>query len=550
MKPVVLIFLLLLTLPAFSQSACPPNIGFENGNFNNWQSFSGFISNNGVINLRPGSRTQTLMRNAPNPEMDPYGRFPVVSPNGSQYSVKIGDDSPDNKAERLSYTFTVPANTDAYSIIFNYAVVLQNPSHQEFEQPRFTVRVYNLSRASYIECSSFDFIAGFNQPDFLLSDANQKIFYKPWASATINLNGYRGEQLRLDFTVTDCTLGGHFGYAYFDVVEKCQNALTGNAICPGTDELTLQAPAGFAGYQWYTGNFSQRLDTGNLYTIKRPVIGDSFAVVLLPYAYLGCQDTVYAKVRAVAEPIELHVKDSIRGCSNQNIDLTRAEVTAGSSAGLQYEYFTDSTAARYLPNPKQVLTSGVYYIKATNQAGCLQIKPVTVVIAPMPAFTATEPPVVTYPETVNLTQLPNNPQLSYTFWENEALTKPVRTPAEVDQSGMYYIKGFNAANCAAVQAVNVKIIPVVLAPSAFTPNGDGKNDRFIYKAFGGLKTIRFFNVYNRWGKEVFRTTTAGVAWDGTDNGKPAPSDTYVWIVEGLDWLDKPHTAKGTVVLIR
>ena len=550
MKRFGFLFLLLLTLHAFSQSACPPNIGFENGSFNNWELFSGFISNNGNINVRPGSRTQTLLRNTPFPETDPYGHFPVVSPNGSQYSVKIGDDSPDNKAERLSYTFTVPANADAYSIIFNYAVVLQNPNHQEFEQPRFTVRVYNVSRSAYIDCSSFDFVAGYNQPDFLLSDANQKIFYKPWSSATINLNGFKGEQLRLDFTVTDCTLGGHFGYAYFDVVEKCQNALTGNAICPGIAELTLQAPTGFAGYAWYTGNFSQQLGTGNLYTVKEPVIGDSFAVVLLPNAYLGCQDTVYAKITAVADPIKLQVRDSVKGCSNQSVDLTKPDVTAGSSTGLQFDYFTDADASRYLTNPKEVLSSGVYYIKATNPSGCQQIKPVNVVIADMPVFTASDPPVVSYPETINLTHLPDNPQLSYTYWENEGLTKRVTAPAEVAQSGTYYIKGSNAFNCAAVQAVNVKIIPVVVAPNAFTPNGDGKNDRFIYKALGGLKEVQFFKIYNRWGREVFSTTASGNGWDGTVYGKPAESGTYVWILKAVDWLNKQHTAKGTVVLIR
>jgi len=550
MKPSVLIFLLLLNVHAFTQSACPPNIGFESGNFNNWQLSSGFITSNGSINLRPGNRTQTLLKSAAYPETDPYGHFPVVSPNGSQYSAKIGDDSPDNKAEQLSYTFTVPANAEAYSIIFNYAVVLQNPNHQEFEQPRFTVRVYNVSRSTYIDCSSFDFVAGYNQPDFLLSDANQKIFYKPWSSATINLNGFKGEQLRLDFTVTDCTLGGHFGYAYFDVVEKCQNALTGNAICPGIAELTLQAPQGFAGYEWYTGNFSQSLGSGNLYTVKDPVIGDSFAVVLLPNAYLGCKDTVYAKIKAVADPIELHVKDSIKGCSNQSVDLTRTDVTAGSSAALQLEYFTDAGATRYVTNPKEVQTSGVYYIKATNPSGCQQTKPVNVVIADMPVFTAADPPVVSYPETVNLTRLPDNPQLFYSYWENPGLTKPVAVPAEVQQSGMYYIKGSNAFNCVAVQAVNVKVIPVVLAPNAFTPNGDGKNDRFTYKAMGGLKEVHYFKIYNRWGAEVFSTNTFGTGWDGTVKGKPAESGTYVWILQGVDWLNKSHTAKGTVVLIR
>ncbi|HET7896174.1 MAG TPA: hypothetical protein VFL47_00845, partial [Flavisolibacter sp.] len=408
--------------------------------------------------------------------------FPVVSPNGSLYSAKLGDDSPDNKAERLSYSFTVPADADAYSIIFNYAVVLQNPNHEERQQPRFTVRVFNETRSAYIQCSSYDFVAGYNQPDFVISDVNRNVFYKPWSSVTINLNAFRGERLRLDFTVTDCTLGGHFGYAYFDVVEKCQNALTGNVICPGIDEVTLQAPAGFSGYEWYNSNFSQNLGNGNQLTLQKPQIGDNVAVVLIPYSYLGCRDTVYAKITAVAEPIDLVVKDTVKGCVGTGIDLTKPDVTTGSSAPLQLDYFTDSAATTYLPNAKQVTTPGTYYIQATNRSGCMQIKPVTVTISPVPVFHVADPPVMTYPGSVDLTQLPDSLQFTYSFWKNKELTQPVATPSAVNESGTYYIKASNEADCFSVQSVNVKIAPQVLAPTAFTPNSDGKNDIFIYKA--------------------------------------------------------------------
>lgn len=550
MKIVAVFCFLLLAVGAFTQPACPPNIGFENGNFDNWQPFTGHILSDGTINVRAGSRTQILYKNTGFIEKDPYGHFPVISPNGSLYSVKIGDDGPDVKAERLVYSFSVPPNADAYSIIFNYAIVLQNPNHQEYEQPRFTVRVFNETRSAYIECSSFDFVAGFNQPDFLLSDVNVDIFYKPWSSATINLSAFRGERLRLEFTVTDCTRGGHFGYAYFDVVEKCRNAVTGNIICPGTEKVSLQAPVGFAGYQWYTGDFGRQLSTDNLYTVSQPNVGDSFAIVLLPYAYLGCQDTVYAKITAVADPIRLSVKNLVEGCNDKGVDLTSPAVTQGSSASLQLEYFTDSTATKYLPDAKNILASGVYFIKGTNPSGCVQMKPVDVVVSPIPVFGVAMPPVTGYPEVVNLTALPDDPQLFYTYWENKELTREVLLPSAVSQSGIYYIKGSNSVNCSSVQPVNVKIKPLVLAPNAFTPNQDGKNDRFLYKALGGLKKIAFFKVYNRWGAEVFSTNKVGAGWDGTYKGKPAESGTYVWILQATDWLNKSFAAKGTVVLIR
>ena len=52
------------------------------------------------------------------------------------------------------------------------------------------------------------------------------------------------------------------------------------------------------------------------------------------------------------------------------VDLTAAAVTAGSTAGLTFTYFTNSSATTVLNNPSAVTTSGTYYIVGTNPQGC------------------------------------------------------------------------------------------------------------------------------------------------------------------------------------
>jgi hypothetical protein len=76
-------------------------------------------------------------------ELDPYGKFPVVCPNGSNYSIRLGNDSTGGEIDGVSYTVTVPAGQQDYSIIYNYAVVYQNPDHPDFQQPRFKAKVYS-----------------------------------------------------------------------------------------------------------------------------------------------------------------------------------------------------------------------------------------------------------------------------------------------------------------------------------------------------------------------------------------------------------------------
>jgi gliding motility-associated-like protein len=73
----------------------------------------------------------------------------------------------------------------------------------------------------------------------------------------------------------------------------------------------------------------------------------------------------------------------------------------------------------------------------------------------------------------------------------------------------------------------------------------------VFKPIGvGIKNIEYFRVYNRWGQLVFSTSVNGEGWDGKIGGKLQGTNTFVWIVRGIDYLDKPFFKKGTVTLIR
>jgi gliding motility-associated-like protein len=87
-------------------------------------------------------------------------------------------------------------------------------------------------------------------------------------------------------------------------------------------------------------------------------------------------------------------------------------------------------------------------------------------------------------------------------------------------------------------------------PSAFTPNGDGKND-----VFGVLNAVKAENleflVFNRWGQVVFRTTNWKRSWDGKVGGVPQPTSVFVWTLRYKNRdTGKQAEQKGTVTLIR
>lgn len=87
-------------------------------------------------------------------------------------------------------------------------------------------------------------------------------------------------------------------------------------------------------------------------------------------------------------------------------------------------------------------------------------------------------------------------------------------------------------------------------PSAFTPNGDGKNDILIGSSHG-IEEAEFL-IFDRWGGMVFKTNDPkSLAWDGrTSDGKPAPQGAYVYLISAKNQVGKTIKKKGSVTLIR
>ncbi len=87
-----------------------------------------------------------------------------------------------------------------------------------------------------------------------------------------------------------------------------------------------------------------------------------------------------------------------------------------------------------------------------------------------------------------------------------------------------------------------------LLPSAFTPNGDGKNECFGVKAWGFVTGLEMY-VYDRWGNTMFTTNDASRCWDGTYKGEKMSSGAYVYYIKAIT-ICGPVMRKGTIVLIR
>ena len=117
----------------------------------------------------------------------------------------------------------------------------------------------------------------------------------------------------------------------------------------------------------------------------------------------------------------------------------------------------------------------------------------------------------------------------------------------------YTVKITAKSGCITVDTLQVVLYSKcdIRAPEGFSPNDDGKNDKF-YPFQIGIKNMQVFRVYDRFGNLVYddKNANSSNGWEGTHKGKKLPIGTYVWVAEGIGEDDVPVKRSGNVILIK
>jgi len=300
-------FLLLILTIAANKAAlaqCPPNIDFEQGNFTGWNytygNYNGTVTITPLPTPPPNPPRHQIISAASTPTRDPWGNFPVLCPNGSGYSVKFGNTGTGTTADRLTYTFTIPAGQNTFNLIYNYAIVINNAGgHAASIQPSLIVIVRNLTDNTTDYCSS-DTIAystASQLPGFEDAPSNPQVKFKPWAARSVKLDGNAGKTIEISFTSTGCGAAGgtHFGYAYIDVNTECTSSFVGAAYCPDDTAVSVTAPFGYETYQWWdiTDPSTILATTQTIRFQPPPASGKTLKVAITPwFGIYGCPDTL------------------------------------------------------------------------------------------------------------------------------------------------------------------------------------------------------------------------------------------------------------------
>jgi len=330
------------------------------------------------------------------------------------------------------------------------------------------------------------------------------------------------------------------------VVDAVQlQAISDTTICQ-SDSIRLQIVSDAFTYSWTPA--SQLNDA----TAKNPIAGTTASTRYEVRANIGsCSATASIFVKTVPYP-------TVNAGNDTTICFDTQALLSGSTDGSSVIWtpgFTLNNSRILNPAAKPGRTTA-YILSVTDNKGCPKTVRDTVIVNVLDdiqAFAGRDTSVIIGQPL----QLNGSNGAAYGWSPSYGLSATdIRNPIALFQEGSegirYKLIVYNAEGCADSAYINIKIFSTkadVFVPTAFTPNGDSRND-VIRPIAVGIKQIEFFRIYNRWGQLVFSTTINGQGWDGRIKGQLQGSNVYVWEVKATDYDGKHFFKKGMVTLIR
>lgn len=302
-------------------------------------------------------------------------------------------------------------------------------------------------------------------------------------------------------------------------------------------------------YEWESADGISSLN------IARPFVSPQYTTtyrvkVTNPFGCFSNDSTTVT----VGRPIQLDLVSDTSVC--RGFPITLAVSGATSYNWIEGEGLNSTTSSAPFTTP---LTDTRYTVVGYDAYQCFtDTASVYVHVRDLPTVSAG--PDITLPtgERVQLNPVYSSDVVQYNWSPQWYLTcsncpNPIAGPKE---NTTFTVTVRNQWGCVATDDVAIQLVcnENVAIPNAFTPNNDGKNDKF--NLLGkGIRKVKSFRIYSRLGDVVFERTNFQIGeldagWDGTIKGYPAATGTYVYFAEFICDTGELFARKGTIILIR
>lgn len=295
---------------------------------------------------------------------------------------------------------------------------------------------------------------------------------------------------------------------------------------------------------WEFGNGDSRFEKEPDYQYTN---AGNYKMRLVAMHHLGCRDTSsWQNVTIFPLPTIKVNRDTVI-CLNTTATLT-------ATGGESYSWIP----AENLSTPNHAITEAspsettLYQVMVTDVNQCINTKDVLVSVQQIPVVTLKDTTVI-IGEFLDVDI--SDAGISSYVWSPPTFLNCATCPNPIIQAletTQYNVAITDTSQCF---TVNYPLKLTVLkqysvdVPSAFTPNGDGINDKIYVKGWG-IKELVSFKIYNRLGREVYSSSDLNEGWDGYLNGKAQPIETYNYNVQVKTFENEILTKSGTLKLLR
>ncbi|KOY86506.1 hypothetical protein AD998_10435 [bacterium 336/3] len=307
------------------------------------------------------------------------------------------------------------------------------------------------------------------------------------------------------------------------------------------------------------------------FTTNKPFLPSTEYYILIdPVSFIGAGGSVYEGIYDANTWTFRTSEDKALANHVEKCGLGKVTLKASyNRERVQYRWYKTATGGEPISNEAgqpvdssefttSIENSTTYYVCVFSN-GCLSYErtPINITIKPTPNSTLPLPEMRVGKGTY--VQLEANGGEIYSWLPTDGLSNPnIANPlVYVDSDSLCYtVTITNNVGCSTQKTVCLKADngeKDLFIPSLFSPNDDGIHDLLRIK--GKNITEVDWSIYDSQGKLLYRTQNLSDAlnrgWDGTFQGKPMPSDVYVWTLVGRFSDGSSFSQKaGSVLLIR
>lgn len=264
----------------------------------------------------------------------------------------------------------------------------------------------------------------------------------------------------------------------------------------------------------------------------------------------GCDTTLHFTINPLPMPYASFNSDTVI-CLEKQVDF----LVDSMNATVWKWYFGDGNFSSVYDASYKYFKAGQYRVSlvVSNMEGCSDTAYKDIEVKELELRLFADKNIVNRLEPVRLT-VSAAQTFSVVSWEPAHLfhnQSAYNQSVKLDTTRTITATGISEHGCIGTASVTISVRPTILMPNAFTPNGDGLNDRF-RPTGNGFILIRNFEVYNRFGQMVYSAFGAAAleGWDGTFRGQPCEMGTYFYHINMETEQVETINLKGDVTLIR